>query len=80
MHELWLCKNIMEIILQKANDIKCHKIKKISLIIGSQSMIDKSSLLFSLDIITKNTVAEHATLEIIENESNDILVKSMEVE
>lgn len=65
MHEIWLCKSILEIIQQKVREKKCARVKKVYLEMGALTAIDKSSLIFSFTVITQGTVAENAELEII---------------
>lgn len=66
MHELWLCKSILEIIKQQANALQCTRIKKIVLEIGQLAAIEKDALIFGLKVITEGTVAENAELYIID--------------
>lgn len=66
MHELGLCKSIIEIIQQKALDTQCTKVKKIILEIGQLASIDNDALRFSFALATKGTVLQGAVLEIIE--------------
>ncbi|STY29910.1 hydrogenase nickel incorporation protein HypA [Legionella wadsworthii] len=66
MHELWLCRNILEIIKQKANTTQCTRIKKIVLEIGQLAAIEKKSLMFCFNLIAAGTLAEHAELLIVE--------------
>ncbi|KTD60625.1 hydrogenase nickel incorporation protein HypA [Legionella sainthelensi] len=66
MHELWLCKNILEIIREKANGTQCTRVKKIILEIGALAAIEKDALIFSFNVITEGTVAENAELDIID--------------
>ncbi|ARB93728.1 hydrogenase maturation nickel metallochaperone HypA [Legionella longbeachae] len=66
MHELWLCKNILEIIKQNANDTQCTRVKKIILEIGELVAIEKNALIFSFNVITKGTLAENAEIDIID--------------
>lgn len=66
MHELWLCKSILEIIKQKAVDLNCTRIKQIILEIGQLSAVEKDSLIFSFNVITEGTVAENAEILIID--------------
>jgi hydrogenase nickel incorporation protein HypA/HybF len=65
MHELWLCKNIIEIISQHAASKQYTRIKKIYLEIGELAAIEKSALIFSFNIIANETIAKDAILEII---------------
>lgn len=66
MHELSLCKSILEIIKQTALEKKCKRVKKIVLEIGQLAAIDKAALIFSFNIATEGTLAENATLQIID--------------
>lgn len=65
MHEIWLCKSILEIIHQKVREKNCVRVKKVYLEMGALAAIDKSSLILSFTVITQGTVAENAELEII---------------
>lgn len=65
MHELSLCKNILEIVNQKLHEIECKRVKKIYLEIGELIAVEKSTLIFSFDIAAKETLAKNAILEII---------------
>lgn len=66
MHELTLCKKLIEIILRRAEEIVCCKITKIILEIGVFANVETSSLLFCFDVVTRGTIAEKANLEIIQ--------------
>lgn len=65
MHELSICKNIMEIVNQQTIGAKFNSIKKIYLEIGELTMIDKTALIYSFNIIANKTKAQGAILEII---------------
>lgn len=64
MHELWLCKSILQIIKQNALEKNCKRVKKVVLEIGQLIAVEKNSLLFSFNVITEGTLAEKSTLEI----------------
>ncbi len=66
MHELWLCKSILEIIKQNAVEKNGTCVKKIVLEIGQLTAIDKDSLIFSFNVSAKGTLAENAELNIID--------------
>ncbi|PWY53901.1 hydrogenase maturation nickel metallochaperone HypA [Legionella qingyii] len=66
MHELWLCKSILEIIKQKADTTQCARIKKIVLEIGQLAAVEKNALIFGFTVIAKGTVAENAELYIVD--------------
>lgn len=66
MHELWLCKSILEIVNQKMIDQPNKKIKKIYLEMGMLTAIEKSIFIFNFNMITQGTFAENVKLQIIE--------------
>lgn len=66
MHELWICKNLLEIINQKMIDKNHCQVKKVYLEIGQLLAIEKSALTFSFEVLTQGTLAENADLVIIE--------------
>ncbi|VVC75529.1 Hydrogenase/urease nickel incorporation protein HypA [Aquicella siphonis] len=65
MHELWLSKNIIEIVLQSAAGRRQKRVKKISLEIGALAAVEPSALAFSFTVAARNTIANGAILEII---------------
>ncbi len=64
MHELWICKNILEIINQHDMNKSFTCVRKIYLEIGELTAIDKSALLFSFGVVAENSKAKDAILEI----------------
>lgn len=68
MHEVTLCRNILDIIHRtiKQDDRVC--IKKIGLEVGRLSCVEREALLFSFEVVAKGSAAEHAMLEIIDIE------------
>lgn len=80
MHELWICRHILEIIQEHALKVKCTKVKVVNIEVGGLSMLDKSSLIFSFEVITKGTVAETAILKFFDVDGEHLRIKSMEVE
>lgn len=64
MHELSICKNIIEIIRQHAESTRT--IKTIYLEVGQLTKIEKSSLLFNFDIVSQGTVAGNAKLVVMD--------------
>ncbi len=63
MHELSLTRNIVSIVSEKAHGAK---VTQVTLEIGKFSAVLPDALRFCFDLVTKGTVAEGATLEIIE--------------
>lgn len=66
MHELWLCKNILEIVNQKLIGHNCARVTAIYLEVGQLIGIEKELLLFNFDLLMKGTKAQHAHLQINE--------------
>ncbi len=69
MHEMTIAMNIVDIICQKANDEKAHKINSVELEIGDLSGIMIDSLKFCFEAACKNTIANGAELNINEIEA-----------
>ncbi len=66
MHELWICRNILEIIKEYAVKQNCTRVKMICLEVGELTMIDKQAILFNFDVISKGTIAENTILKFID--------------
>lgn len=66
MHELWICKNILEIVNQMMIDKNHSRVKKIYIEIGQLMAIEKSALIFSFEVLTQSTPVENADLVIID--------------
>lgn len=66
MHELWLCQSILEIIKQNTVKKEQCRVKKIILDIGQLAQVDKEALLFSFQVASQGTIAQHAVLQINE--------------
>jgi hydrogenase nickel incorporation protein HypA/HybF len=65
MHELSLCRALLDIITEHTAGKRCNRVKKVTLEIGQLAAVDESALRFGFDAISKGTLAEHADLEII---------------
>lgn len=66
MHELWLCRQILDIVKQKTQDHVEQHIKHIYLEVGQLAGIDPSALEFSFEVVARGSVAENAILVIID--------------
>lgn len=66
MHELTLSKNILQIVQQQSISRNFKKVKTIHLELGELMLVDKSSLLFSFEVVARSTIAENAVLNIID--------------
>lgn len=66
MHELSLCKRILEIVKEQLIIQKGRRIKIIYLELGELMAVEKAALLFSFCVIAKGSAAEDANLQIID--------------
>jgi hydrogenase nickel incorporation protein HypA/HybF len=66
MHELWLCKSILELITQQVAAKRCNRVKTIVLELGQLSAVDLDSLNFSFKVIAQGSVAQNAELLVID--------------
>jgi len=66
MHELWLCKNVLEIINQEIANRNLQRVKVIYLEIGQLLSIDKMAFVFNFNVVTQGTLAAKAKLKIID--------------
>ncbi len=64
MHELSLCRSILDIINEQIATRPGLRVKKIGLDIGQLAAVDQDALRFSFEVVTQGTVAEAACLEI----------------
>lgn len=64
MHEMSIAEGIVDIALHTLHENEGTLIHNITLKVGAMSGVEPSSLLFCFDAVTKETVAEGATLTI----------------
>ena len=65
MHELSLCENIVQIIEEQAKIQGYSRVKTVWLEVGGLAGVETEALRFGFDVVTKNSVAEGALLEIL---------------
>ena len=65
MHELSLCRSLLDIINEHAAGKPFKCVKKVTLEVGQLAAVDESALRFGFEIVTKGTLAEGAVLDII---------------
>ncbi len=66
MHEMSIADSILEIIDETARTNGYSKVKTVFLEIGQLAGIEVSSLRFCFDVVTRDSIAQSARLEIIE--------------
>jgi len=62
MHELSITQGILDIALRHAEQANAHRITHLNLVIGELSSIVDDSIRFYWDIVSRETMAEGATL------------------
>ncbi|WMJ07371.1 hydrogenase maturation nickel metallochaperone HypA [Nitrosomonas sp. sh817] len=66
MHELSLAENLLQIIEDAAHEQQFTRVKTVFLEIGQLACVELESLRFYFEIVTQDSVARQAKLEIIE--------------
>jgi hydrogenase nickel incorporation protein HypA/HybF len=64
MHEVAIMESALEVVLRTARAQGAHTVHRIVLRIGTLSGVDPESLRFAFDVVTRNTPAAEAMLEI----------------
>lgn len=65
MHEMSLCEGVLQVLETEASKQGFNKVKAVWLEIGDLSSVEPEAMLFSFDVVTKNTLADSAKLNII---------------
>jgi hydrogenase nickel incorporation protein HypA/HybF len=66
MHEMSLCESILQIIEENAVNQGYQRVTRVWLEIGALSGVEVEAMRFGFDAVTRGSLAEQATLEIIE--------------
>jgi len=66
MHEMSLAKSVLQIIEDTARAEGCARVKMVRLEIGQLAGVEAESLRFCFDVVTRDSIAQDAQLEIIE--------------
>ena len=64
MHEVSIMMSIMDIVLKTAEKEQAASVSRISLEIGAKSGVVVDALEFAFDMVTRDTIAENAKLDI----------------
>jgi hydrogenase nickel incorporation protein HypA/HybF len=78
MHELSIAEELQKIIIEKASEAGIHTIERISLRIGEYSGILPDALIFAFEMISRDTITEHARIDIEQSEGSELQVLSFE--
>ena len=65
MHEMSLCEGILQVLQTDASRQKFKRVKSVWLEIGELSSVEVDAMLFSFDVVTRNSLADGAKLNII---------------
>ncbi len=66
MHEMSLCEGVLRILEESSAQQGFSKVKRVWLEIGGLSGVEKEAMRFSFDVVMKETLADGASLEIID--------------
>ncbi|MEL6798688.1 MAG: hydrogenase maturation nickel metallochaperone HypA [Pseudomonadota bacterium] len=78
MHEMSLCEGIRDVVEDQARAHSAAAISKVRVEIGRFSGVEKNALSFAFDIVMRGSVAEGATLEMIDLPGTAICYDCME--
>jgi hydrogenase nickel incorporation protein HypA/HybF len=76
MHELGIVQEMIEIVSMKSGGAK---VKRIVMEIGKDTCVLPDAVRFAFSLASEETVAEGATLEIVETGGGELRVREMEV-
>ena len=65
MHEMALCESILQVLQTESAKQGFKRVKSVWLEIGDLSSVEPEAMLFSFDVVTRNSLADNAKLEII---------------
>jgi hydrogenase nickel incorporation protein HypA/HybF len=64
MHEMSLCESVLQIVEATARRHGATRVKAVRLEIGQLSHVEPDAMRFSFDVVTRQSIAQGATLEI----------------
>jgi hydrogenase nickel incorporation protein HypA/HybF len=65
MHEMSLCEGVLQVLQTEAKTQGFSKVMTVWLEIGDLSSVEPEAMFFSFDVVTRNSLADGAKLEII---------------
>ncbi|NIA02633.1 MAG: hydrogenase maturation nickel metallochaperone HypA [Planctomycetia bacterium] len=65
MHEMSLCEGVLQVLETESRTQGFSKVKTVWLEIGDLSSVEPEAMLFSFDVVTRNSLADGAALKII---------------
>lgn len=65
MHEMSLCEGVLQVLQAEASKQDFNKVIAVWLEIGDLSSVEPEAMLFSFDVVTRNSLADGAKLNII---------------
>lgn len=66
MHEMSLCESLVQVIEEQAKEKEFGQVKTVYVEVGKFAGVEIDALKFCFDIVCRNTVADSASLEVIE--------------
>jgi Zn finger protein HypA/HybF involved in hydrogenase expression len=78
MHELHTAQNLLNLTLKKAKENKAKKIIKINISLNKKDHITPGNLLYHLNLLTKDTIAQDTKIEIKKAEKT--YIENIEIE
>ncbi|MDU8929653.1 hydrogenase maturation nickel metallochaperone HypA [Alisedimentitalea sp. MJ-SS2] len=66
MHEMSICESIVSVIEEQAMVQSFDKVNMVRLEVGALAGVELEALKFSFDVVTRGSIAEGATLDVIE--------------
>jgi len=68
MHEMSICEGILDVLKEQARAQNFDTVKRVCLEIGPLSGVEIDALKFGFDVVMRDSIADGATLDIIETE------------
>jgi hydrogenase nickel incorporation protein HypA/HybF len=79
MHELAVVEDMLAVVDAGCERSHGRRVLRVVLVIGKDSGVLPDAVRFCFEVATEGTVAEGATLDIVEPAGTDLLVKEIEV-